>query len=210
MFLKKILNLFWSSVFKLEMAWSLLTNPSTAISTKCLMPHSLNISFWVVSSPNAALKVKGLIWPKLLSICKTGEEKKTPVSSQITKNHYYEIENWCKITTKFYWFMVEACVAEWLTPRTPDLDIQGSSLPLCIVSLDKELYSTLSLFTQVYQWVPVTYCCGVTLRWTSILSGMGEEKQRKERSNDQFKAKAHGNFPGPLLLVILLPCSDLI
>ena len=77
MFLKKILNLFWSSVFKLEMAWSLLTNPSTAISTKCLMPHSLNISFWVVSSPNAALKVKGLIWPKLLSICKNRWRKKT-------------------------------------------------------------------------------------------------------------------------------------
>ena len=59
--------------------------------------------------------------------------------------------------------MVEACVAEWLTPRTPDLDIQGSSLPLCIVSLDKELYSILSLFTQVYQWVPVKCCWGVTL-----------------------------------------------
>ena len=68
--------MFWSPVFKLETAWSLLTNPSTAISTKCLMPHSLNISFWVVSSPNAALKVKGLIWPKLLSICKNRWRKK--------------------------------------------------------------------------------------------------------------------------------------
>ena len=187
------------------MAWSLLTNPSTAISTKCLMPHSLNISFWVVSSPNAALKVKGLIWPKLLSICKNRRRKKTPVSSEITKNHYYEIENWCKLQQSFidsWWRHV------W--PRTPDLEVQGSSLTHCIVSLEKELYSTLSLFTQVYQWVPVTYCWGVTLRWTSILSRMGGGKQRKERSNDQFKATAHGNSPGPLLLVILLPCSVLI
>ena len=32
-----------------------------------------------------------------------------------------------------------------------------------VVSLDKELYSTLSLFTQVYKWVTATYCWGVTL-----------------------------------------------
>ena len=32
---------------------------------------------------------------------------------------------------------------------------------------------TLSLFTQVYKWVPVTYRFGVTLRWPSILP-MGE------------------------------------
>ena len=59
---------------------------------------------------------------------------------------------------------VEACVAERLTPRTLDLEVQGSSLTQSIVSLDKELYSTLSLFTQVYKWVPETYCWGVTLR----------------------------------------------
>ena len=39
-----------------------------------------------------------------------------------------------------------ARVAEWLTP-------------------------SLSLFIQVYKWVPVTYFWGITLRWTSILSG---------------------------------------
>ena len=65
---------------------------------------------------------------------------------------------------------VEACVAELLTPRTLDLEVQGSSLARFIVSLDKGLYSTLSLFTQVYKWVPATYRWGVTLRWTSILS----------------------------------------
>ena len=63
---------------------------------------------------------------------------------------------------KFYYMatlsFVEVCVAEWLTPRSPDLDVRGSSLTLRVVFLDKELYSTLSLFTQVYKWIPVTYC----------------------------------------------------
>ena len=33
---------------------------------------------------------------------------------------------------------------------TPDAGVQGSSLPRRVVSIDKELYSTLSLFTQLY------------------------------------------------------------
>ena len=49
-----------------------------------------------------------------------------------------------------------ACVAERLTP----LEVRGSSPARRVVSLDKELYSTLSLFTQVYKWVPATYCWG--------------------------------------------------
>ena len=53
---------------------------------------------------------------------------------------------------------VEACVAELLTPRTLDLEVRGSSLARSVLSLDKVLYSILSLFTQVYKWVPVTYC----------------------------------------------------
>ena len=60
--------------------------------------------------------------------------------------------------------IVEACVTEWLTPQTPDLEARGSSLARRVVSLDKELYPTLSLFTQlVYKWVPATNCWGVTL-----------------------------------------------
>ena len=47
--------------------------------------------------------------------------------------------------------LVEACVAEQLTPRTLDLEVWGSSLVRCVVSLDKELCSTLSLFTQVHK-----------------------------------------------------------
>ena len=65
------------------------------------------------------------------------------------------------------------CVAECLMPLTLDLEVWGSSLTHHIVSLDKELYTTLSLFTKVYKWVPVTYCWVVTLQWTSIPS-MGE------------------------------------
>ena len=66
--------------------------------------------------------------------------------------------------------VLEACVAERLTPRTLDLEVRGSSLARRVFSLDKELNSTLSLFTQVYKWVPETYCWGVALRWTSIPS----------------------------------------
>ena len=56
--------------------------------------------------------------------------------------------------------VLEACVAERLTPRTLDLEARGSSLARRVFSLDKELNSTLSLFTQVYKWVPATYCWG--------------------------------------------------
>ena len=38
---------------------------------------------------------------------------------------------------------VEVCVAEWLTTRTADLEVRGSSLARRVVSLDKKLYSTL-------------------------------------------------------------------
>ena len=62
-------------------------------------------------------------------------------------------------------------MAQWLTSQTLDLEVWGSSLACHDVSLDKELYPTLSLFTQVYKWVPATYCWGLTLRWTSIRSG---------------------------------------
>ena len=55
-------------------------------------------------------------------------------------------------------------------PQTPDLEVRGLSLAHCVVSLDKELYSTLSLFTQEYKCVLATYCWGVTLQWTCIPS----------------------------------------
>ena len=51
---------------------------------------------------------------------------------------------------------MKACVTERLTPRTLDLEVHGSSLVHRVFSLDKELYPTLSLFTQVYKWVQWT------------------------------------------------------
>ena len=60
-----------------------------------------------------------------------------------------------------------------LTSRTLDREVRGSSLTSRVVSLDKELFSTLSFFTQVYKWVLATYCWGVTVRWTSIPSRGG-------------------------------------
>ena len=35
-------------------------------------------------------------------------------------------------------------MTEWLTPRTPDLEVRGSSLARRDVSLDKELHSTVT------------------------------------------------------------------
>ena len=52
------------------------------------------------------------------------------------------------------WFTMEACVAKGLTPGTLDLEVRGSSLAHGVVSLDKELYFTLPLFTQVFNWYP--------------------------------------------------------
>ena len=47
-------------------------------------------------------------------------------------------------------------MAERLTLPTPDLEGRGSSLARRVVSLDKELYSPLSLFTQgAVVWKPM-------------------------------------------------------
>ena len=54
-------------------------------------------------------------------------------------------------------YSMKAYVGEWLTPRTLDLKLRGSSLARGVVSLDKKLYFTLSLFTQVDKWVPAKY-----------------------------------------------------
>ena len=54
-------------------------------------------------------------------------------------------------------------MAERLTPRKLDLEVRVSSLARRVDSLVKELYSTLSLFTHVYKWVPATHCWGLTL-----------------------------------------------
>ena len=48
---------------------------------------------------------------------------------------------------KFSNIHMVACMTGRLTPRTSDMEVRGSSLTRRVVSLDKELYSTLSLFT---------------------------------------------------------------
>ena len=51
-------------------------------------------------------------------------------------------------------------VVQLLARRTFDLEV-GSSNPCAyrrVVSLDKNLYPTLSLSTQMYKWVPATKC----------------------------------------------------
>ena len=89
---------------------------------------------------------------------------------------------------------MEACVVERLTPRT----VRGSSLAHRVVFLDKELYSTLSLFTQVYKWVLATYCWGVTLRWTSI-SSRGEVAVLRRHTScygNRYKLRPFGPLAG--------------
>ena len=71
-----------------------------------------------------------------------GGVKKRRLLSQATVQWVYLNICTCKI--------VEESVADQLTPRTYDLEVQGSSLTHRVVSLDKELYSTLSLLTQAY------------------------------------------------------------
>ena len=107
---------------------------------------------------------------------------------------------------------MEACVVERLSPRT----VRGSSLAHRVVSLDKELYSTLSLFTQVYKWVPATYCWGVTLRWTSIPSRGGLAVLRRHTScyGNRYKLRPFGTLARvrlyityPYLLFCFVFCS---
>ena len=58
-------------------------------------------------------------------------------------------------------------VVEGLARWTSDLEVGGSNLVTAIVlflnSLDKKLYSTLFLFTQVYKWVPAIMMLGGNL-----------------------------------------------
>ena len=90
-------------------------------------------------------------------------------------------------------------------PSTPDLEVWGSSLTRCVVSLDKELYSTLSLFTQLYKWVLTTYCLGVTLRWTSILS-TGSSNTPRHASCEGNRDKLQSFKPLARVRLYLLLC----
>ena len=81
-----------------------------------------------------------------------------------------------------------------------------------VVSLDKKLYSTLSLLTQVYKWVPAIIMLeggvlegggGVTLRWTSIPS------RRRSNIPSRFmlqKPELSASLMGLLVRMQTLPC----
>ena len=88
------------------------------------------------------------------------------------------------------------------TPRTLDMEVQSSSLARRVVSLDKKLYSTLSLFTQVYKWVQATHCWGKPCDGLASRSG--------GTSNTLRHASYYGNRDklqpfGPLAHVRLYP-----
>ena len=88
-------------------------------------------------------------------------------------------------------------MAERVTPRTLDLEVRGSSSARHFVSLGKGLYSTLSLFTQVYKWVPASYCWGGGGGCDGLASRPGGN------SNTPRHASCYGNR------VKLRPCAPL-
>ena len=88
-------------------------------------------------------------------------------------------------------------MTEWLTPQTLDLGVQSLSLTPRVVSLGKELYPTLSLFTQVYKWVPATYCI------TQHTAGGGLTSHPEGSSNTPRHASCYKNW------YKLRPCGPL-
>jgi len=70
--------------------------------------------------------------------------------------------------TKEFVDRLHRCVCAWehsgVVVSVLDLDLKVSgSKPSpchCVVSIDKKLFSTLSLSTQVHKWAPATYCWG--------------------------------------------------
>ena len=114
-----------------------------------------------------------MVLETLLGLVTTVQHK----SSSGLPDSYYQRKNnreQNKFLSVLSFLFVKARVAERLTPGTPDPEVRGSNLARRFFPLGKELYTTLSLFTQVYKWVPATYCWGggrgVTLRWISIPS----------------------------------------
>ena len=94
-------------------------------------------------------------------------------------------------------------MAERLALRTLDLEVRGSSLARHVVSLDTELYSTLSLFTPMYKWVPATYCWAVTLRWTIISSrGISNTHRLASCYGNRYKLRPFGPLARVCLYLI--------
>ena len=83
--------------------------------------------------------------------------------------------------------------------QTLDLEVRGSSLARRVVSLDKELYSTMSLFTQVYKWVPATYCWGNPVRDGLAFRPGGSSNTRRYAScyGNRYKLRPCGPLALP-------------
>ena len=64
----------------------------------------------------------------------------------------------------FPWLLRTKHLASFTGSGDGYLHIWRSGVQASLVVTEKELYSTLSPFTQVYKWVPAAYCRGVTLR----------------------------------------------
>ena len=90
-------------------------------------------------------------------------------------------------------------MAKWLTPRTADLEVRGSSLACCVVSLDKELYFTLFLFTQVYKCRIVhksrqlAKFASFSARFCRLLSLLRESRYGKEMTFIRSKLRLNRN-----------------
>ena len=81
-------------------------------------------------------------------------------------------------------------MAEWLTPRTLDLEVRGSSLARCLVSIEKILYS---LFAQVYKWVLASYCEVGESLGLGLVGNPRVAPHPGERSNTPRHASCYGN-----------------
>jgi len=97
------------------------------------------------------------LWDRITEVFSSFLQSETSMIYSLKRIRKHPQKQWYEHYGMNQWY---ARVAEPLTPRTSDLEVRGSSLARCVVSLDKELYSTFSLFTQVYKWVPATYCWG--------------------------------------------------
>ena len=108
----------------------------------------------------STLRLKSFLSPKnnIKTTCKSGSDTSIAFLSQM--------------------YIVETYVAEWLTPWTLDLEVQGSCLAHHIVSLQQGTFSTLSLFTKCgplpffykYKLVAVYYLPAFSVRSCMSLS----------------------------------------
>ena len=100
-------------------------------------------------------------------------------------------------------------VASWLVRSTPDraVRVQALAWDIVLCSWARRFTLAVSLYTQVYKWVPTNLILGVTLRWTSIPSrGGGGGGKRVE----VLVASCYRNLSNLLTNGPLDSCADLL